>query len=352
MKFCEFAGKPFEIGEQCGRAFGPWIEASIAGLCPQHGHFATPQQVDERTTKTVEEHRRYFPEYIQELEGIAKGSGLRFLDVACLALRVYHRFDPARPECEEHCYVVGVEDAQEGPVLGGVLEDFAFFSTIQKIKPTYGYKLIQLVWPGTHWTRGINEHGLCITGASAEAGKLKPGGKGFKPKGDRMIPLSYMMLLKCRTVKEAIAFAEPFEMVGNQGLADATGEMVLLECVKGYRAVRRPEDRMMIATSFFKTPDMLKALKDAGHDHEWAINFFGGGAGKERYQIVERLLKASEGKSPEARLKEVFTCHEGSAMAVPCSSGNVNSAIFYPRRKTCLAAGRFACSSPWIEYGF
>jgi hypothetical protein len=166
------------------------------------------------------------------------------------------------------------------------------------------------------------------------------------------VALGDMMLLKCRTVKEAIAFAEPFEMVGNAGLADATGEMVLLECVKGHRAMRRPENRIMIATSFFKSPDMLKALDEAGHDHEWAIQFFGGGAGKERYQIIERLLQASEGRVPEERLKEVFSSHEGSKTASPCNAGNVNSAMFFPRRRRCLAAGRFACSSPWREYGF
>ena len=109
MKYREFAGTPTEIGEQVGRAYGQLIEASIDGLCRQHAHHASPKDVDELTSKTVEEHRRYFPEYIRELEGMAKGSGLRFLDVACFALRVYHRFDPGRPECEEHCYVVGIE---------------------------------------------------------------------------------------------------------------------------------------------------------------------------------------------------------------------------------------------------
>ncbi len=349
MRYYEFAGTPREIGTQIGQTFAPLIEASIAGLCPQHAHHATPQRIAELTEETIEHHRRFFPAYIEELEGIAQGSGLPLQDIACLALRVYHRFDPGRPECEEHCYVVGVNDSQEGPVLGGVLEDYPFFPSIQKITPAHGYRLIHLVWPGTHWSRGINEHGLCITGASAEAGKLKPGAPGLRPQGDRVVPLTYVLLQQCRTVAEALEFVKPFEMVGLSGMADATGEMVLLEAVKGFKALRRPEQDVLVATSYFRSPEMLDALDRAGYDHEWAINFFGG-VGRERYEIMERLLLASQDRSPIERLQEVFSSHEGSKQAMPCNANNVNSVIFLPRAKRCLAAGRFACSSPWVDY--
>ena len=352
MKMHEFSGTAFEIGKQMGRAYGPLIEAAMSGLLPQHAHHASINDRDALTEKVIEQHRAHFPEIIEELEGVAEGSGLRFLDVACYAFRVYHRFDPGRPEVvsEHNCYVVGVQDKDEGPVLGGVLEDFPFFRTVHKIHPVDGYRMLAVTWPGTHWASGMNEHGLAITGASAEAGKLKPGAEGLKPKGDRVVGIGYMLLKKCKTVADVLAFIEPFEMVGNSAFADATGEMLLLECVKGFRAIRRPEENHLIATSFFKSPEMINALEEAGYDWQWAVNHFGSGAGKERYQIIERILKETEGHDPVERIKKVFSSHEGRPEATPCSKLNVNSSIFLPRSRRCHMAARYPCSSPWEEY--
>jgi len=352
MKVYEFSGTAFEIGKQMGKAYGALIEAAMSGLLPQHAHHASMKERDELTEKVIEEHRAHFPELVEELEGIADGSGLRFLDVACYAFRVYHRFDPSRPEVvsEHNCYVVGIEDKNEGPVLGGVLEDFQFFRAVRKIHPSDGYRMVEVTWPGTHWTTGMNEHGLSITGASAEAGKLKPGARGLKPKGDRVVGIGYILLKKCKTVADVLAFTEPFEMVGNSAIADATGELVLVEAVKGFRAVRRPRDGYLIASSFFKSPEMIKALEEAGYDWQWAVNHFGGGAGLERYQIIEKILKETEGQDPVERIKKVFSSHEGRPEAAPCGKLNLNSSIFVPKRKKCFMAARYPCSAPWEEY--
>jgi hypothetical protein len=354
MKTHEFSGTAFEIGKQMGQAYGPLIGAAMSGLLPQHAHHASIKERDALTEKVVEQHRAHFPEIVEELQGIAEGSGIRFLDVACYAFRVYHRFDPGRPEVvsEHKCYVVGIQDTDEGAVLGGVLEDFPFFRTVHKIHPSDGYSMVTVTWPGTHWASGMNEHGLSITGASAEAGKLKPGAKGLKPKGDRVVGIGYMLLKKCRTVADVLAFIEPFETVGNSAYADATGEMVLVEGVKGFRAVRRPEDGHLIATSFFKSPEMIKALEEGGYDWQWAVDHFGGGAGKERYDIIEKILKKTEGTTAVERIKQVFSSHEGSPSANPCGKMNVNSSIFIPKKKMCFMAPRYSCSSPWEEYRF
>jgi hypothetical protein len=171
------------------------------------------------------------PEAVEELHGIADGAKLPYPHVLTLNLfaDLYN------------CTVIGLPQTSDGPLIGktddGNPEEVEL-EIFQRIRPTYGYSLMQYTMAGTIWcTGGMNEHGLALAMTGLRPGR-RPQGPGL-PK----LIVKRWLLHRCRTTAEALDFLAATNLAGPWGstfaLADpGSKEVVIVEKYPGQQAER------------------------------------------------------------------------------------------------------------------
>jgi len=177
--------------------------------------------------------RSLYPEMVEELEGIAEGSGIPFDDVCTL------NFVSAIGALNGCTNVIALNTA-EGPVLAKTSDigsDYAYYC-IQRVGPNHGYSYFAISWAGCLWAEvGINSAGLAIGQGSAPT---MPGQRG---EGIPTLEYPRVILERCSTVAEAIQFCQDTPMTGkglNIALVDGAGQAAVVEKSGTKSAVRRP----------------------------------------------------------------------------------------------------------------
>ena len=129
----EIAGGPRERGRQYGEQARERIHRALAYYAEAFAHssgLAWPQ-VTQRAARWVEPSKAFAPDLVEEMEGIADGAGVEFLDIVALNARGEIIYDTTFNSMEpDGCtsFALMEQASGDGHVYAGVLSSFSFAS--------------------------------------------------------------------------------------------------------------------------------------------------------------------------------------------------------------------------------
>lgn len=261
--------------------------------------------------------RRYTPELVDEMRGVAEGAGIDYDTIMTLTTTA-----PFGPDEITGCSIVAVmpERTTDGRMIIG--RNFDMFEDVSKegattylTYPEGRYASVGNcdIWVG-RWD-GLNEAGL-FTATTAlflpNPGPSLPGLVGWFT--------GRQILDRFATVEEAVGFVQSLPLTGSGGrvIADSSGKAVAIESSVEGRQIRYPENGLLILTNHAVCPAF------AGKD--------GAGAGyadsQARYSRLYDLLHVDRAIGVED-VKKAMSDHEGGVCSHRVdSSGRKDSTIW------------------------
>jgi len=165
--YLEITGSYYDIGYQVGKSFGKNIEAVIRRQKNWNQQLMEIQNSGEGKRKSREYHRltqKHFPHLIQEINGMADGSGIHFDAIWAICIKSELSATEEEPEgCstivfkhDDNIWLFHNED-------GNMAYDKMMF--LVKINPPSGVSFISLVYPGIITGNGpsLNDKGIIQT---------------------------------------------------------------------------------------------------------------------------------------------------------------------------------------------
>jgi len=249
------SGSAYDIGRQHGASCPAAVRLAYEawGLLPG---------VDESRRDTAiavlqDRLRRFFPETLEEIRGIADGSGLSDRQILTLSCFDAVLGVSAGILC---CSNIGFVDSDVGVLLGKTadwnVDGAVDMAAWQRYQPAAGegHTFVHYGCAGTLWTEGgLNDaglgmvlNGLPVTGSDAD--------------GVPWAPLTRGVLQHCRSVAEAIDFLGRHDVMCwgfHLTLADADGDLASIEVAPGVQAVRHPEGRTAVRPYLIHTNHCL-----------------------------------------------------------------------------------------------
>lgn len=247
MIYLRSSGTVYGIGFEHGALYPEAVQLACQALGTVTG--VEDSLIDMGARIAEERLRRFFPQTLEEMQGIADGSGLSLRQILTLNCMLDIMGSAIDGLC---CSNIGFADSDVGVLLGktadwGVTgaENFAAW---QRYQPAAGegHTFIHYGCAGTLWTEGgLNDAGLgmVLNGLPVS---------GSTPDGLPWLPLPRGVLQHCRNVQEAIDFLGRYDMMCwgfNLTLADASGDLAFIEVVPGAQAVRRSQEDYLIHTN-------------------------------------------------------------------------------------------------------
>jgi isopenicillin-N N-acyltransferase-like protein len=236
--------------------------------------------------------RRFFPENLEEMRGIAEGAGLTEPEI--LALNCFDAILGTATGLLS-CSSIGFADSDAGVLLGKTadwnVDGAQDMASWQRYQPTAGegHGFIHYGCAGTLWTEGgLNDcglgmvlNGLPVTGPSDV--------------GVPWVPLTRGVLQHCGTVTEAVEFLRRYDVMCwgfNLMLADANGDLAFVEVAPGAQGVQRPVGDTLIHTNHC----LLAKTQALAMDEETITAYGYAGLAENslaRYATLERIVLPS-----------------------------------------------------------
>ncbi|PIQ24355.1 hypothetical protein COW36_24190 [bacterium (Candidatus Blackallbacteria) CG17_big_fil_post_rev_8_21_14_2_50_48_46] len=201
--------------------------------------------------------RKAYPAYLEQMEGLAAGSGLplnRFAFV-CAAEILLASVDFQLGACSSLA-IPAAFSATEEPVLVKNF-DYPFFlrtsNLVRKTVPSEGFASLDLtLMPLTGCHTGLNQAGVAIT-YNYGYGQTQP---------EDWIPISIRVqeaLRTCETARQAVDFFKDGKQAGGaiMTILDAQGEMFLLEISSGVVEFKQVQQNLLIATNHYQTSGLV-----------------------------------------------------------------------------------------------
>lgn len=222
-------------------------------------------------------YKTYFPEILEEIQGIADGNGIPVQTLHTLLFSMYcFAFDN---KCT--CFAVSTEEE----ILFARNSDFLV--SIEEMYMNCQYRL-----QGSHPFQGNTtafvqmEDGVNDQGLAAGLTALYPHAR--KPGFNSGILIRFL-LEKCGTVAEALAQIQKLPLATSQTitLADKTGAIAVAECSPAAVSILhpQPEEPFVVATNNFHSAQMKPLRNPEGVD-DWRS--------EERYQTAYRALSENK----------------------------------------------------------
>ena len=262
-------GSAYEIGRQHGASCPGAVQLACEAWLQVAPIEMSRTEVGIRLVK--ERLGRFFPECLEEVQGIADGAAQsldRILLLNCSDAVI------GRAAGGPSCSCIGFVDSDRGPLIGKTADwqvDHAQdLTTWQHYRPRRGegYRFIHYGGVGTWWSEGgLNEAGL---------GMVLNGlpGAGAGPDSVPTLPLARGVLQHCASVSDSIEWLARYDVMYlgfNLMLADRRGDLACVEVVPGAQGVERPKGDSLIHTNhclFPETEDVTldeQALADYGY---------------------------------------------------------------------------------------
>jgi len=145
------SGSPYEIGYQHGQALRVLVDAMVRYESRRHAHIE-PAPLD--LNSVVERASRTAPALLEELRGIADGSGLPFDLLLAVNLRVLLHY----------CKVIALTRSDVGPLLGKNLDFSAYaYQVLFTVQPDEGHAMTHIGCAGSVASYGgLNTAGLAM----------------------------------------------------------------------------------------------------------------------------------------------------------------------------------------------
>lgn len=224
-------------------------------------------------------YQHFFPELLEEIAGLAAGQNCPEEALQALLFSMY----AMPPVCQCSCFASAPAG---GPILLGRNSDFLIELAGHNMNVIYhfsdgGFSFLANTTAFIEMEDGINQHGLAVGLTSVAPGNIQPGFNAGL--------LLRWLLEKCRSTAEALQKLRQLPIASAQTLtlADANGEIAMLECEAGQIAVNRPkpDQPYVFATNSLHNPQMARLPRPALDD--WQA--------KERWQTLSRALQSGKG---------------------------------------------------------
>lgn len=310
------SGSPYEIGYQHGQALRVLVDAMVRYESRRHTHVELApldlKGVVERVSHAA-------PALLEELRGIADGSGLPFDLLLEVNLCVLH-----------YCTVVAFTQSDVGPLLGKNL-DFSVYAyqVLFTVQPDEGHAMTHVGCAGSVASYGgLNAAGLAMGHAVVPLdGDM----------GDVGLPVAFLRRLalqRCATAPEAVAFLSEHDVwrTGDNLLfLDRGGKAAVVEMRPGAQRVRRPVGGALWCTNCFVHSDLAAGKEEA----------------LQRYRYVKRALKSEHPVLTRALLHCLLSSHNGQAPL--CRDSTQLSFVAYPASGRLEVADGYPCQVGYVE---
>lgn len=309
-------GSPYEIGYQHGQALRVLVDAMVRYELRRHVHSAPPALNQDAVLARV---RGVAPALLEELEGIADGSGLPFEQLLEVNLQVLH-----------YCTVIAFNHSDIGPLLGKNLDFPAYaYQVLFTIQPEEGHAMTCVSCAGSVASYGgINTAGLAMGHA------VVPLDEDPKDGGLPVAFLRRLVLQHCATVPEAIAFVsehDAWRAGDNLLFLDQSGEAAVIELSPGKQRVLQPVGGTIWCTNCFVRPDLATGAEEA----------------RQRYRYIEEVLRAERPALTRALMRRLLSSHDGQAPL--CRDTTQLSFVAHPASGRLEVADGYPCQVGYAE---
>ena len=203
MKIDQFqtSGSYFDIGFSVGRQYSQQICQAVSEYPLLQKRFLPYHRKavgQERYRTLLELHRKWYPDYICELEGLAQGAGVSFEEIFLINFRGEYS-EYIRQSRESGCCTCSVLN-DDTAVFGHNEDGLPLFKNrlfLLQVRPEGKAAFLALVYPGILWGNalGFNSHGICFAVNYVRPLKIRVGlGRHFLARS----------VLEARTLDEAI----------------------------------------------------------------------------------------------------------------------------------------------------
>jgi isopenicillin-N N-acyltransferase-like protein len=331
-------GTPRERGRQYGRRFGDAVRSFLEGEIyrPATKRSYMKDELLRYASRCGEEIRGFSPVVMDELEGMAEGSGLRLEEVVLLTLHEEVGKGCALPRVE-HCTALaaGPPDTNDGDTYVGQNWDWGQslygLSSMLLWKRPEGPSLLAYSYPGLWVGAGLNSAGiaLCWTWGNT---------RGIK--GPRVGIPSYVLIAQMLyqdTLEAALAEARRARHAGwfTFVLADAEGQLANVEGTPEKRAIERVHGHL--ARADFGSREITGTPPDRPVEYH------------PQCRRMYDLLDGARGKLDRSTLQGFFGDH---ASTICKHRGTLDAMLFDCTSRTAYVSRGPGCSGRWKTFGF
>jgi isopenicillin-N N-acyltransferase-like protein len=337
----ETGGTPYEIGYDVGRAARDQIRAAAASTRADYAR-SPDERVIDRIDAYVTATERTAPEILEELRGMADGSGVSFAELFVMNATAEVNQEAGR---FEECTVAGI--TQAGTADGSVLlvhnEDatagWADLTYVILAEPDGAPAFAAFAYAGLLLHQGVNAAGLASVGNALYARDAHPG-----------IPklLLYRRAIAQRTIEEAIrAVTDPNRAFGNNHLfANREGDIYDIEVAGCHWALHHAGNRFLVHANHFVDPSLTVLDRD-----EDLLN------SRLRQKRIERLIDAAWGTITVESLKAIMSDHANYPRSVckhhapesDLTYGTIGSVVIDVTKRMLWACAGNPCRAEWRE---
>ena len=326
-----------EVGKQIGVQVKPQIQSMLAYLREHVPDGFTWAQLLSHSQDYLAPGRAIYPQYIEELEGIAEGAEVSFEDI----------FVSMCEELWESPVLHGCTDMAargratlDGTTLIAHTNDLSLSSesrlVILKIQVGDEPEILAVSPGGVAISAGYNSAKLSLTGNQLDSNDVRPG-----------VPrlLVVRAILGSRTLSEAMTHCLLPQRASsyNNVLADASGEVYSMEgSATDLEAIYIEKDVMAHANHYI-APAMRRFELDRSTNANSII----------RYNRAEYLLRENYGKLTPDLFRKLLADHAGYPTSI-CKHGLESFTVFsiiiqVETLKAWIGRG-FACEAEYVEY--
>jgi predicted choloylglycine hydrolase len=322
-----------------GRQYGEQAKADILNNVEAFRIGEETEEVEAFVGRTRGVLERFVPDILDELVGLAEGSGAPLS--ALLRLNQVNTFTGPRPS--PGCTSMAISGGPDGPILGknndGTPDDRRFI--VRKTVPDDGHGLIQVTYTG--WVSGLdamNSAGL-VNGHNSV-------GSVFDKTGERLdIRLwAYHLMRHCGSVCELLARIDTVPLTGkgfNVVVNDTAGDACVLEAAVPLVSVRDLGNPFVYAANHYAS-DRLKDA-DMRAPGQKPISVY-------RHGYLRWVEQTDPPEAPED-IERILSSHEPWA---PCRHGGAHdsttlwSMIGMPAQRRLRVASGPPCTYEYAEY--
>ncbi len=289
MYHLHFRGAHYEIGLRFGQSLAKNGQSLLSNL-----PFPITEERKAFARACVPVYQRFFPEILEEIQGLAEGQHCAPELLQAVLFSMY----AIPPACGCSCFAV----SEQNHILLGRNSDFS--PELEKLNTNVIYKFANGAYSFTGNTTafiemedGVNQHGLAAGLTFVPPTAKKPGLNAGM--------LVRFFLEKCRSTQEVLRCIRQLPIGSAQTItvADAAGDIAIIECCPEQAAVIRPTEQQpfVCGVNVFHAETMLPLQMLQG----------GNWRSEERYATLTQTLKAQSGKMDADAAKSLLSGKTG-----------------------------------------
>lgn len=256
LKVIHLEGNNYEIGYQHGKILSKYIKKSIE---TRYHHLKSNLNISlseaiKESQKYLPDAEKYFPEYINEIEGIAKGANIPFEKVFFIQVASEFAY---RPDTSCSAFAITPRYTEYNEVIIGqnwdTIKEYQTNLFIYNIKPINKPEMLMFGYAGVIGYMGINNIGVAHVVNSLKSSKWRYG------------VTHYFLHRKLYEMKKANEFIDlinniPISSAANFLISDNQGTILDIEISpEGNRVIR--SDKAVIHTNHFLHTELIKNEK-------------------------------------------------------------------------------------------